>query len=152
MCSVVHVVGDTRNNVNQIIQLHTNKVPNIIVFPGPDLYAAPQALILRSIFDLEKAKGFSLYTVSDVIDPNPMPKNVYRIGPCWIPSDFEEPATPEFAPLRAFLAAGEAPIAVGWGSVIAKGISPLEVITLVLRMLKSTQRRGVVLGGWARLA
>mmetsp|Transcript_117024 Transcript_117024/g.327472 ORF Transcript_117024/g.327472 Transcript_117024/m.327472 type:complete len:461 (-) Transcript_117024:20-1402(-) len=49
--------------------------------------------------------------------------------------------------LEAFLAAGEAPVYMGWGSMPV----PRETASLAVRALKRAGLRGVVLGGWAKL-
>jgi sterol 3beta-glucosyltransferase len=59
---------------------------------------------------------------------------------------------PEWQPPAAlvdFLAAGPAPIYIGFGSMTAR--DPAELTDLALRALKSAGRRGVLLKGWAGL-
>jgi len=51
--------------------------------------------------------------------------------------------------LKVFLANGEAPVYLGWGSMVAH--SPEHMTCLAVRSLKSLGKRGVILGGWAKL-
>ncbi|CAE7207847.1 ATG26 [Symbiodinium natans] len=53
--------------------------------------------------------------------------------------------------LQDFLDAGEAPVAIGWGSMIAQGMPRPAMLGLAIRALRQLGARGVVLGGWARL-
>mmetsp|Transcript_15812 Transcript_15812/g.43137 ORF Transcript_15812/g.43137 Transcript_15812/m.43137 type:complete len:522 (-) Transcript_15812:143-1708(-) len=52
--------------------------------------------------------------------------------------------------LCEFLAAGSAPVYMGWGSMIA--VTPEHMTRLAVRTLKNLNMRGVILGGWAKLA
>lgn len=53
--------------------------------------------------------------------------------------------------LQAFLSRGPPPVVMGWGSMIAEGLPPAAMLGLALRALKTAARRGVILGGWAKL-
>jgi len=53
----------------------------------------------------------------------------------------------ELRRLEQFLAAGEPPVYMGWGSMIV----PERTACLAVRALRRAGLRGVVLGGWARL-
>lgn len=55
------------------------------------------------------------------------------------------------AHLRQFLADGERPICVTWGSMIPKGMSPENCLKLALRAVKEAGCRAVIIGGWCRL-
>eukprot|EP00747_Dinoflagellata_sp_TGD_P088009 gnl/TRDRNA2_/TRDRNA2_163847_c5_seq3.p1 gnl/TRDRNA2_/TRDRNA2_163847_c5~~gnl/TRDRNA2_/TRDRNA2_163847_c5_seq3.p1 ORF type:complete len:688 (+),score=111.91 gnl/TRDRNA2_/TRDRNA2_163847_c5_seq3:79-2064(+) len=69
----------------------------------------------------------------------------------------EQPSQAELAdngplgPLRCFLQAGSAPVALGWGSMTAQGMPPIDMLKLALRAAKALESRAVILGGWARL-
>jgi UDP:flavonoid glycosyltransferase YjiC (YdhE family) len=52
--------------------------------------------------------------------------------------------------LTQFLAAGEKPVYMGWGSMVAK--SKEHMAGMAVRALMETGRRGIVLGGWAQLS
>jgi len=53
--------------------------------------------------------------------------------------------------LHRFIQAGPPPVAIGWGSMIANGLPPSAMLELALDVLRLGCRRGVVIGGWARL-
>jgi len=53
--------------------------------------------------------------------------------------------------LKQFLEAGSPPVAIGWGSMLAEGLPPADMLELALRALLHAGKRGVVLGGWAEL-
>ncbi|CAE8590909.1 unnamed protein product, partial [Polarella glacialis] len=53
--------------------------------------------------------------------------------------------------LRRFVQDGEKPVAIGWGSMMAKGHPPVRMLAIALRALKTAGKRGVILGGWAKL-
>mmetsp|Transcript_60863 Transcript_60863/g.177903 ORF Transcript_60863/g.177903 Transcript_60863/m.177903 type:complete len:555 (-) Transcript_60863:162-1826(-) len=55
------------------------------------------------------------------------------------------------AELRSFLASGPAPVAIGWGSTIAKRAPAPLMLRLALGALQAAGMRGVILGGWARV-
>ncbi|CAE8724560.1 unnamed protein product [Polarella glacialis] len=50
--------------------------------------------------------------------------------------------------LRRFVQDGEKPVAIGWGSMMAKGHPPVRMLAIALRALKTAGKRGVILGGW----
>jgi len=52
--------------------------------------------------------------------------------------------------LQQFLQAGEPPVYIGWGSMLA--ISSVHMTCLAVRTLQQTGLRGVILGGWAHLS
>merc|ERR1719174_969785 len=54
-----------------------------------------------------------------------------------------------FSALVDFLAKGDAPVYLGWGSMIA--VSPEHMARLAVGALAVTQKRGIILGGWAKL-
>ncbi|KAL3927336.1 MAG: hypothetical protein SGPRY_002869 [Prymnesium sp.] len=56
----------------------------------------------------------------------------------------------ELARISAFLVEGEAPVYVGWGSMIAT--SPCFMAKLAVHALLLAKRRGIVLGGFAKLS
>mmetsp|Transcript_31389 Transcript_31389/g.79993 ORF Transcript_31389/g.79993 Transcript_31389/m.79993 type:complete len:780 (+) Transcript_31389:83-2422(+) len=53
--------------------------------------------------------------------------------------------------LHKFLTSGSKPVVLGWGSMIADGLLPLDMLMLALRALSCARRRGVIIGGGARL-
>ncbi|CAE7771748.1 UGT80B1, partial [Symbiodinium sp. CCMP2456] len=63
----------------------------------------------------------------------------------------KELAEGDLARLRSFLDAGSAPVAVCWGSMIPEGMEPQSMLRLALEALRLMRRRGVVVGGYARL-
>jgi len=96
------------------------------------------------------------FAVSSILDPDPLPKarRLHRTA-AWALADESPPRELEgpgcLAALRRFLAAGPAPVVVGWGSMIARGLPPGQMLRLALGALHRTGRRAVVLGGWAGL-
>jgi hypothetical protein len=54
-----------------------------------------------------------------------------------------------FQSLNAFLAAGERPVYLGWGSMIA--VSPEHMTRIAVEALMITKKRGIILGGIAKL-
>lgn len=52
-------------------------------------------------------------------------------------------------PLSEFLSAGEKPVYMGWGSMIAK--SSEHMACIAVRSLKKAGLRGIIVGGWAHL-
>jgi len=52
--------------------------------------------------------------------------------------------------VRQFLARGSAPVYMGWGSMIA--VTPEHMTCVAVRTLKKLGMRGIILGGWAKLA
>lgn len=61
-----------------------------------------------------------------------------------------EPPALEYG-LNAFLKAGKPPVAIGWGSMLARGLSPEAMLIRALQALQTAGKRGVILGGWAEL-
>lgn len=55
------------------------------------------------------------------------------------------------AELLSFLEAGAPPVAVGWGSMIARRCPPRQLLLLALRALRYAERRAVIIGGWSHL-
>jgi len=53
--------------------------------------------------------------------------------------------------VRRFLAMGPAPVYIGWGSIYPRELSPMNMLRLALRALKTAGKRGVIVGGWAKL-
>eukprot|EP00413_Alexandrium_margalefii_P008569 CAMPEP_0204538964 /NCGR_PEP_ID=MMETSP0661-20131031/16379_1 /ASSEMBLY_ACC=CAM_ASM_000606 /TAXON_ID=109239 /ORGANISM="Alexandrium margalefi, Strain AMGDE01CS-322" /LENGTH=614 /DNA_ID=CAMNT_0051545563 /DNA_START=3 /DNA_END=1847 /DNA_ORIENTATION=+ len=93
---------------------------------------------------------------SSAMDDVPLPKahRLHRTS-AWVLPPEPSPESPEgraqLAALRRFLAAGPAPVAVGWGSMLVEGLTPGAMLDLAVGALRLAGRRGVVLGGWARL-
>eukprot|EP00747_Dinoflagellata_sp_TGD_P168311 gnl/TRDRNA2_/TRDRNA2_194404_c0_seq1.p1 gnl/TRDRNA2_/TRDRNA2_194404_c0~~gnl/TRDRNA2_/TRDRNA2_194404_c0_seq1.p1 ORF type:complete len:509 (-),score=88.90 gnl/TRDRNA2_/TRDRNA2_194404_c0_seq1:22-1548(-) len=60
---------------------------------------------------------------------------------------------PQLDALRRFIAGGNGAqlVAIGWGSITPQVFSPTKMLKLALRALKHAGRRGVIIGGWARL-
>jgi len=68
-----------------------------------------------------------------------------------LPEDLTPVELARLTPLRKWMEQGKPPIAVGWGSMLMAGMKPVEMLGLAISTLKSLQRRGVILGGWAGL-
>lgn len=68
-------------------------------------------------------------------------------GYWWLPDPPRWQPPPE---LLAFLAAGPAPIYIGFGSILA-GRDPNNVTALLVRALHMTGRRGIIYRGWGDL-
>jgi len=97
----------------------------------------------------------SFYAISEVVDRKPVARpRMLRTG-AWVLND--TPSLEDLSPggplceLKEFLDKGPPPVAVGWGSMLATGLPPAEMLELALRALMQAGRRGVVLGGWAEL-
>lgn len=52
--------------------------------------------------------------------------------------------------LSAFIAAGSAPVYIGWGSMVS--VSSEHMARLAVEALKLAGQRGIILGGWASLS
>jgi len=97
----------------------------------------------------------SFYPVSEVVDRKAAPSSRTLKTAAW--ALHEAPQVADLAPggslheLRNFLDAGPPPVAVGWGSMLAEGMTPAEMLELALRALMHVGRRGVIIGGWAEL-
>lgn len=69
----------------------------------------------------------------------------------------EVPSSMDFEPggrlqdLCRFLVAGKPPVAMGWGSMVASGMTSVEMLGLALRALRGAGARGIIIGGWADL-
>mmetsp|Transcript_126590 Transcript_126590/g.369919 ORF Transcript_126590/g.369919 Transcript_126590/m.369919 type:complete len:557 (+) Transcript_126590:108-1778(+) len=95
----------------------------------------------------------SFVTTSGFID-SPLPRDLvpclHRTG-AWLPPSDGKPEEDSLPELEAFLSGGPPPVAIGWGSMIPKGMSSAEMLMLALQALHAGGRRGVIIGGWARL-
>jgi len=93
----------------------------------------------------------SLLATSPLLDVKPeLPAEIpmHQTGP-WF---FDEAVNlPNLQDLEKFLSAGPTAVAIGWGSMIPHGQSPADLLMLALQGLRSAGRRGVIIGGWARL-
>eukprot|EP00927_Polykrikos_kofoidii_P038656 TRINITY_DN3305_c0_g1_i1.p1 TRINITY_DN3305_c0_g1~~TRINITY_DN3305_c0_g1_i1.p1 ORF type:complete len:569 (+),score=97.96 TRINITY_DN3305_c0_g1_i1:81-1787(+) len=113
-------------------------------------------------FDIELQSGLLmqpprplLWTVSSLVeqpDPAKMPsearKELRQTGPWTLPVDASHPLTPE---LEAFLNRHHMPLVFTWGSMLAKGVPPAAMVTLVLRTVRTLGCHAVIVGGWAGL-
>eukprot|EP00913_Durusdinium_trenchii_P030685 g28739.t1 len=69
-----------------------------------------------------------------------------------LPANLRQTGTWDLPDWAEFLVEkGDGAIAMGWGSMIAFGLSPEKMLALALRVLKSLNMHGVILGGWAKL-
>jgi len=68
-----------------------------------------------------------------------------------VPQEEDLEDSGNMAELRRFLGSGKPPVAVGWGSMIAAGLKPVEMLALALRALRTVGERAVIIGGWAGL-
>uniref|UniRef100_A0A7S1LYW2 Erythromycin biosynthesis protein CIII-like C-terminal domain-containing protein n=1 Tax=Alexandrium catenella TaxID=2925 RepID=A0A7S1LYW2_ALECA len=117
-----------------------------------------------AVGDDERGRADSVPVVTCVgvrAAPSSLPPHVHQTG-AWLPSDDHRPAELQAAELPAelsqelfaFIVAGPAPVAIGWGSVTRSATvkpEPLKVLLLALRALRLQGRRAVVLGGYAKL-
>ncbi len=90
-----------------------------------------------------------LYAYSPHVAPSPPDwgREVMVTGYWWLPDPPGWQPQPE---LLAFLAAGPAPIYIGFGSILA-GRDPNGVTALLVRALHMTGRRGIIYRGWGDL-
>jgi hypothetical protein len=82
-------------------------------------------------------------------------KNLHHTGE-WVMDQWPSPADigegGHLAPLVKFLGSSEhPPVVFTWGSMLASDKSPVEMLRLALRVLRATDERGVIVGGWAHL-
>jgi len=96
------------------------------------------------------------YAASKVVDSEALPdcKEFHQTGDFLYeervnPMDFAKGGS--LAHVKEFLAAGEPPIYIGWGSMIAHGLPQEDMLRLALKAVRSAGKRAVILGGWARL-
>ncbi len=94
-------------------------------FPRPMLYAFPEQVVPK---------------------PPEWGPDVHLTGYWLLPPDAGWRPSPE---LQAFLDAGPPPVYVGFGSMV--DADPEGLTRLVIQALRAVGRRGVLLGGWARL-
>lgn len=123
-------------------------------------YASPVSMTYFPLWERAKFPGVSFYGLSKhVIEVMPeWPKDrVHHVG-FWVADKSRQEETmrtsaafggEEHARLVQFLAAGEAPVYIGWGSMIA--VSPEYMVRLAVGALQVSGKRGVLLGGWADL-
>mmetsp|Transcript_56879 Transcript_56879/g.133654 ORF Transcript_56879/g.133654 Transcript_56879/m.133654 type:complete len:721 (+) Transcript_56879:82-2244(+) len=70
----------------------------------------------------------------------------------WLLHQEVSPSTvPGLEKFKSFLEKGEKPVAIGWGSMLMKGMTPVGMLGLALNTLRGMKRRGVILGGYAGL-
>lgn len=125
------------------------EVPTIIV------HSSRASLELYSGLNALQPPRPAFFIVSEHFDNRPVADEITKTAP-WILEDY--PIQSDFAhggklrELHGFVKKHDAPIvAVSWGSMFPRGMLPLEMLWLVLTALSVTKRRGVILGGWARL-
>jgi len=98
----------------------------------------------------------SLLATSCHLDSSSLPncRTLSQTG-VWILED--EPDIREFKPggrlegLARFLAEGSPPLAIGWGSMLAEGVTRQQMLQLALDTVEITGMRGVIIGGTAQL-
>lgn len=97
---------------------------------------------------------------ADVLYPE-RPTGVRVVGQCVISADHQlrlartSPQSSfgsegDLAEVEGFLASGDKPVFMGWGSMTCK--SPEYMVMLVIRALEHSRLRAVVQGGWANLS
>lgn len=94
---------------------------------------------------------------SRILETGTLPKDcdkLYHTG-AWVahdmPVDGDVDAGGPLADLAEFIARGSSPVVVGWGSMLAEGLLPENMLVLALRSLQLAGRRGIIVGGWAQL-
>mmetsp|Transcript_43641 Transcript_43641/g.88022 ORF Transcript_43641/g.88022 Transcript_43641/m.88022 type:complete len:556 (+) Transcript_43641:59-1726(+) len=98
----------------------------------------------------------SFFAVSQLLDDEELPAVAeLRRTEDWFleeqPSAAELEEGGALAELRSFLDSGPPPVAIGWGSTIAKRAPAPVMLRLALAGLQAAGMRGVILGGWARV-
>lgn len=96
----------------------------------------------------------SLFAISSFIDNSEFSEQFGRVTGAWVrkrPSGVSLLSCGITEELQDFVEAGEKPVAVGWGCMLARGFSPEKMLELALRALMLMGKRAVVLGGWAEL-
>jgi len=96
-----------------------------------------------------------LYATSEAVDPLTERSSWHHVTGAWtLIEEIPETALLQGGPLASlndFINAGAPPVAIGWSSIIPRGRSPIWLLGLALRALQRLDKRGVILGGWARL-
>mmetsp|Transcript_13457 Transcript_13457/g.28109 ORF Transcript_13457/g.28109 Transcript_13457/m.28109 type:complete len:1010 (-) Transcript_13457:333-3362(-) len=90
----------------------------------------------------------------DIQKPVKSPENLHITGALVLderPSIEDVSEGGKLYKLKTFLDSGTPPVAIGWGSMTMRGMTPRCMLGLALRSLKGADRRGVVIGGWAKL-
>lgn len=92
-----------------------------------------------------------LFSFSEVLDPAPFNSDVFtRVGPLGM--TLEEKASSASQKLKDFMEEdGNPVVAAGWGSMIPRKKKLVELLGILLRALKDSGKRGVILGGWQHL-
>lgn len=111
--------------------------------------------ILEPVLELEPSRP-SLLIIDEKLDSVPLPASnmCKRVT---LPHLVDEPSSSDFeeggylSGLSKFLEHGEAPILIGWGSMIAQDFGPHKMLKLALLTVERLGRRAVILGGWAKL-
>ncbi|GAB4447658.1 MAG: glycosyltransferase [Anaerolineae bacterium] len=88
----------------------------------------------------------SAYSPTLIPHPADWPDNVHVTGYFFLDGQADWQPSPE---LQAFLAAGDAPVCIGFGSMA--GRNPEQMAGLILAALAKSGRRGVLLTGWGGL-
>jgi UDP:flavonoid glycosyltransferase YjiC (YdhE family) len=92
--------------------------------------------------------------------PNDDRPQILAVSPLVTPSNMmytstgyltvSQPRTDDVA-LISFLKSGPAPVCIGWGSVVPKGMQPSALLDMALDSIQQSGMRGVVMGGWSHL-
>jgi len=123
---------------------------------------APQIPVMISRHAMEYNKLYlnsppprpAFYAVSETLDMETIPSGMMRVGSMFMhdmPAAAELAEGGHLAELAEFLSQGSAPVAIGWGSMLPKGMPAVAMLEVALHALMLAGERGVVLGGWARL-
>lgn len=105
-----------------------------------------------------KPRRPTLFAISQILDPEfSVPRDQpWVVTGAWEPKqgahDWDLHADPrKLMDLCFFVNTGERPITIGWGSAVPNGISRIAMLRLAIQALMSVGRRGVILGGWAKI-
>lgn len=124
-------------------------------------YATPLSMMYFASWERTKFPGISFYGVSKHLTqvmPEWPTERVHHLG-FWVLDqtaqdelvmmDILAAGGEEHMQLEDFLAAGDAPVCVGWGPMAAA--SAVDMVSLAIRALHASAKRGVLLGEWAQV-
>lgn len=142
-CVVLHALQSQNAPVRYE---HLHKVPAVGVY---------FTTAFGSHFSSSRVPRPSLFATSTALDVR-LPENVlHHITGPWLLEEVvsmqEIESVGSLATLKKFIEAGEKPVAIGWGSMLPQGMPATAMLKLALKALKTSGRRGIILGGWARL-
>jgi len=97
----------------------------------------------------------SLFATSAQVDAKLPENSLHRVtGPWCLQEHIPQNVCSEGGPLSSlshFLAVLSRPVVATWGSMLPKATPPMQLLGLALRSLRAAGRRGIILGGWAKL-